>query len=84
MKREHHKTLKIHTIYNIVISLIFVTVILFERDVALLAATIFLLVYVTGNGIIHTSKNKLTHDTLVEYIVLSGIALLLLFNALVR
>ncbi|HPF30866.1 MAG TPA: hypothetical protein PLO25_00950 [Candidatus Saccharibacteria bacterium] len=84
MKKEHHKTLRIHTIYNILISVALVIVIIFVRDVSLLAVTIFLLFYVTGNGIIHTKRNRLTHDTLVEYIVLAGIVLLLLINVLVR
>lgn len=84
MKRQHYKTFKIHTLYNIVISAVFVAIIILERDTALLAATVFLLFYLAGNGIIHTSKNKLDHDTLIEYVLLSGIALILLVNALVR
>lgn len=84
MKRKHYRSLKIHTVYNVIISITFVVVILLEHDASLLAATVFLLFYLAGNGIIHTNKNKLDHDTLIEYILLSGIALLLLFNALVR
>ncbi len=84
MKRQHFKTLKIHTVYNVAISVVFVVVIMLEHDTALLAATVFLLFYLAGNGMIHTSKNKLSHDTLIEYILLSVIALILLFNALIR
>jgi len=80
MKKIHHKSQKFHTIYNIIICSIFVIIIIFFHDISLIASTIFLLFYVTGNGLIHATKNELNRDTILEYMILSIIALIILVN----
>lgn len=82
MKKIHAPSLKFHTVYSIVLTLIFLVIIIFIRDIALGAAMFFLLLYVGGNGIIHSKKNELKRDTLLEYIILSIIALVVLVGAI--
>lgn len=80
MKKIHHKSQKFHTIYNIIICTIFVIIIIFYHNISLVASTVFLLFYVTGNGLIHATKNELNRDTILEYMILSIIALIILVN----
>lgn len=84
MKKKHHASLKFHTIYSIVISVIFLIVILLVRDITLGAAAVFLIFYVAGNGIIHSKNNELKRDTLVEYILLSIIALVIIIGTITQ
>jgi uncharacterized membrane protein YagU involved in acid resistance len=81
MKKIHHKSLKFHTMYSIVISVIFLVIITSVRDITLGAAMIFLLLYIIGNGIIHIKNNELTRDTLIEYLLVSTIVLVIIFSA---
>ena len=80
MKKTHAKTLKLHTIYNISIGLILVGVIIFKPDFTLLASTVFLLLYVVGNGIIHLQNNELKRDTCLEYIILSVVVFVIIIS----
>jgi len=52
------------------------------HEATLSAAAVFLILYVTGNGIIHTRNNELSRDTLIEYIILAFIALILLIGTI--
>lgn len=81
MKKRHQKTLKFHTIYNVALGLIFITIILLEADIALLASMIFLFSYIVGNGIIHARQNELGKDTCLEYIILSVVVLVVIIGA---
>lgn len=83
MKKQHLPTLKFHTIYTIVLSLVFAGIIVFVPDITLFAAVFFLILYVAGNGIIHSRNNELRHDSLIEYIIVSLVALVVLFGAIV-
>jgi len=82
MKKIHHATLKIHTIYSVILSVVFLVIILMAHEATLSAAAVFLILYVTGNGIIHTRNNELSRDTLIEYIILAFIALILLIGTI--
>jgi len=42
----------------------------------------FLILYVTGNGLIHARNNELERDTIVEYFVISVIALIILIETI--
>ncbi len=84
MKKIHVPTLKIHTIFNVIVWALYLTIILIYTDATLIISTVFLLVYITGNGLIHSRKNQLSRDTLIEYIILSLIALIILADALLK
>jgi hypothetical protein len=77
MKKKHHSSLKFHTIYSIVVSIIFLVIILLIRDITLGLTMTFLVLYIVGNGIIHAKKNELNHDVLLEYIIVSIIVLVI-------
>ena len=83
MKKIHIRSLKFHTIYSIILALVFVVFILFIRDAALGIAMFILVLYVAGNGIIHTKKNVLTRDAIIEYIVVSAIVAIIIVGAIV-
>lgn len=81
MKKEHQKSLKIHSIYNLLIAIIFIVLIIVKREIALTISALFLLFYIAGNSFIHSKKNLLDRDTLIEYIILSIIAIVILTSA---
>lgn len=81
MKKQHHKSLKIHTIYNLIIAVIFIAVIIIKSEIALIISALFLLFYIAGNSIIHANKNVLNRDILIEYLILSIIATIVLASA---
>lgn len=82
MRQEHYPTLKFHTIFSLVIASVFVVMMLLMRDIALGLALLFLFLYITGNGIIHSKNNKLTRDTLMEYILVSLVILVIIIDVL--
>lgn len=82
MKKIHFPTLKFHTIYTIILSVVFLGIILLAPEITLFAAIVFLLLYIGGNGIIHTRKNELTRDSLVEYIIVSLVVLVVLLGVI--
>ncbi len=84
MKKQHHKSLKLHTIFNLVTWSLYLLIILLNTNLTLIISTVFLLVYITGNGLIHSRHNQLTRDILIEYIILSVIALVILLNAFIK
>ena len=84
MKKQHQKTLKFHSYYNITLGIIFLTIILIKSDVTLMASMVFLFMYVIGNGIIHTRSNKLEKDSCLEYIILSIVVLVVIISATSR
>ena len=81
MKKIHFPSLKFHTIYSITLAIVFLIILLFVRDIALGVAMILLVIYVVGNGIIHTKKSELKRDTLLEYIIVAVIALIIIAGA---
>ena len=82
MRRQHRSTLKFHTIYSATLATIFIIAMFLLREIALGLAMLFLLMYVAGNGIIHSRSNKLTRDTLIEYILVALVVLVLLLGML--
>lgn len=80
MRQAHHSSLKFHTIYSVSLAVVFIVAMLFLRDIALGLTMLFLLLYVAGNGIIHSRHNKITRDTILEYILVSLVALVLLLG----
>lgn len=82
MRKRHHVSLKFHTGYTLVLAIIFVAVIIFKPDIALAGSMVFLILYIVGNGIIHSRKNVLSRDTIVEYCIVSAIALVVLIGAI--
>lgn len=82
MKKIHHPSLRLHAIYSIVLSVVFLAILIFVRDIALGVSMLFLVLYVVGNGIIHTRKNELKRDTLLEYVLVSAIVLVVLLGLL--
>ena len=81
MKKIHFPSLKFHTIYSTTLAIVFLIILLFVRDIALGVAMILLVIYVVGNGIIHTKKSELKRDTLLEYIIVAVIALIIIAGA---
>lgn len=84
MKKKHYKTLKFHTIYSFVLAIIFLIIIIIVPDISLGLTMSFLILYVGGNGLIHAQNNELAHDTLVEYIVISIIAMIIIIGTIKR
>lgn len=82
MKKKHHSSLKFHSVYSIILSIIFLIIIFLERDLTLGLTMVFVTLYVVGNGIIHTTKNELQRDTLIEYILVSIIILVMMIGVL--
>lgn len=76
-------SLKFHTIYSSILALIFLVILFFVRDVMLGIAMFFVMLYVAGNGMIHTNKNALTKDAIIEYIIVSAIVVVVIVGAFV-
>ena len=84
MKKNNYKSLRFNTIFSLTIAIIFLIIIINYPDILLGIAMVFLILYVAGNGLIHAKYNNLNHDTLVEYIVVSIIALIVLIGAIAQ
>jgi len=82
MKKVHYKSLKFNTIYSLILAIIFLIVIIAIPDIMLGVSMAFLILYVTGNGLIHARNNELERDTIVEYFVISFIALIILIETI--
>jgi len=82
MKKHHTHKLRFHTIFSVALVLVFLIVLFFVRDISLAIAMLFLAVYIAGNGIIHAKYNELKRDTIVEYVIVSGIVIVVLIGAL--
>lgn len=82
MKKKHHSSLKFHTIYSIILSVVFLAIILVRHDLTLGLTMVFLTLYIVGNGIIHTTKSELKRDTLVEYVLVSIIIMIMTIGAI--
>lgn len=80
MKKIHHRSLKFHTIFSVVLAAVFVVTMLIVRDLVLGIVLAFLLAYIIGNGIIHGKKNELNRDALLEYGIVSLIVIALLLG----
>lgn len=65
------------------IALIFTSIIVFVRDIALSVAMVLILLYVAGNGVIHTRNNQLSRDAFIEYVIISVIVLVVVIGAVV-
>ncbi len=81
MKKKHVSSLKLHSFYSIGLSVVFCTVVLVRPDATLAAAALAVVLYVAGNGIIHSQRNSLSRDTLLEYALVAIIVLFLLVSA---
>jgi hypothetical protein len=81
MKKQHYRKFKFHTIFSIILSTTFLIVLLFVRDLSFGIAVIFLCAYVIGNGIIHVKNNELSRDTIIEYIIVSMIAAIVIIGS---
>lgn len=82
MRKQQHRSLKLHTLFSIILAIVFVVVIAIVPEYSLFGAAGFLVMYVAGNGIIHYKKNRLSRDTLIEYVLVSLAALVVLIGAL--
>lgn len=74
-------SLKIHTIFSLVLAIILLVVLIVAPSISLFAAMLFVVLYVSGNGIIHSKKNELSRDTIVEYILVSAIVIVVVIGA---
>lgn len=81
MKKHHYNSLKLHTLYTAFISVVFLAIFVIQREITLGLAMFVLALYVVGNGLLHLRHNHLERDTLIEYILISAIALVLLIGA---
>lgn len=77
-KQQRRRQLRFHTIFSVCLSAIFLIILLINRDITLGVTMLFLAAYVIGNGIIHMRHKELTHDTILEYFIVSVIVLVLL------
>lgn len=81
MKKIHLPSLKIHTIFSLVLAIVLLVVLVFVPSISLFAVAMFVVLYVSGNGIIHSKKNELKRDTLVEYVLVSIIVIVVVIGA---
>lgn len=84
MKKLHHKSLKLHTIFSAVIAVALLATLGIARDASFAVVAIIALVYITGNGIIHAKYNVLTRDTVIEYVLVAVIVIVLLVGSFLR
>lgn len=82
MRKHHLHTLKFHTIYSIAVSLLFIIVIAIFPDITLAAAIIFFVSYIAGNGLIHSKKNTLHKDSVIEYLLVAIAVFVVVVGAL--
>ena len=83
MKKRHIRKLKFHTIFTVIITVVFLVVLFFVRDISFAVAMLFLGVYIAGNGIIHMRNNELSRDAIIEYILVGAIAAVVLVSSVV-
>lgn len=83
MKKIHLPSLKFHTIYSAILAVVFLIIAIFVRDIILSAAMLIVVLYVAGNGIIHSKKNEITRDALLEYIIVSAIIIVIVVSVIV-
>lgn len=81
MKKIHLPSLKIHTIFSLALAVVLLAVIIIAPSISLFAVALFVVLYISGNGIIHSKKNELKRDTLVEYILVSIIVIVVVIGA---
>lgn len=84
MKKQHHKTLKFHTIFTLILVLVCIVTVALKPDWILAVSCALLIAYVAGNGIIHSRKNELSRDSLFEYLIIAAIAGLIIVGAALR
>lgn len=82
MRKHHVPTLKFHTIYSLFISSVFIMVIAVFPDITLAAAIIFFVSYIAGNGLIHSKKNTLHKDSVIEYLLVAIAVFVVVVGAL--
>lgn len=82
MKQAHYTTLKLHAMFSIGLAAVFVFLMLIKRDLAFSLTLLFMFLYVSGNGIIHTKNNQLSKDTLIEYVLVALVILILVIDVL--
>lgn len=81
MRAIHFKTLKFHSLYSILLALVCIGVIIIFPSISLAIASAFLVLYVAGNGVIHARNGTLNRDSILEYVLLSIVALVLIVGA---
>lgn len=84
MRRKHHQSLKIHTIFSLIIASMLAATVILTGDIIFLAASVLLIVYISGNGIIHSKKNQLSREALIEYIIVAAIVFFILITAIIH
>lgn len=82
MKPKHFRAMKFNTIYSVSLAIVSVALLLLFPDISLIIACAFLVLYVAGNGVIHWHHDTLSRDAIVEYIILSLVAVVLVVGAL--
>lgn len=82
MKKRHVPTLKFHTVYTIILATALLATLIFFPDVSLFATILFLVAYVAGNGIIHSRKNELSRDSIIEYLVVALVGVVVVLGAI--
>lgn len=80
MKKQHRSSLKFNAIYSLILSVVFLLIILFAPEMTLGVAMVFLVLYIIGNGIVHTKNNELTRDTLFEYMIVAIIVFVIILG----
>lgn len=84
MKKQHHKSLKFHTLFTILLGVATVILIILKPDLLLVISSLALVAYVAGNGIIHARKNQLSRDSILEYSIVGLIILIIIVSALLQ
>jgi hypothetical protein len=81
MKAIHFKTMKFHSFYSLLLAFICIGVIIIFPSISLAIASAFLVLYVAGNGVIHAKNGTLNRDSVLEYVLLSIVAIVLIVGA---
>ena len=82
MRKQHHVSLKWHTVFTALVSVAAVVLIFLLPDAAFIIGFGFLVLYIAGNGLIHYKKGTSHRDTWIEYGILTLLAVILLLGFL--
>lgn len=81
MRKKHFRSLKFHSLYSILLALVCIATLIMFPSISLAIASTFLVLYVSGNGIIHAKNGTLNRDAVIEYVLLSIVAIILVVGA---
>lgn len=81
MNKRHAATLKFHAWFTLILASICLIVVAFVPSISLFVALAFFVLYVAGNTALHLRHKTFSRDILIEYALVSIVALIVLVGA---